>query len=73
MLCSHRRFTPVAGAIGRLTVLKNEGLVLDLKGHQYAGSIVPCATFMVVQVRVCLWLHSCAAFAILHQPASARS
>ena len=36
------------GAIGRLTVLPNEGLILDLKGVQYAGSIIPCCTVMVV-------------------------
>jgi hypothetical protein len=36
------------GAIGRLTVLPNEGVVLDLKGDQYGGTIIPCASFMVV-------------------------
>jgi hypothetical protein len=36
------------GAIGRLTTLPNEGIILDLKGHQYGGSIVPCGSFMVV-------------------------
>ena len=36
------------GAIGRLTTLPGEGIVLDLKGHQYAGAVVPCATFMTV-------------------------
>jgi hypothetical protein len=36
------------GAIGRLTVIPNEGVILDLKGHQYAGNIIPCATLMVV-------------------------
>ena len=35
------------GAIGRLTVM-NDGLLLDLKGHQYAGTIVPTNTLMVV-------------------------
>ena len=36
------------GAIGRLTVLPNEGLILDLKGVQFAGTIVPSCSVMVV-------------------------
>jgi hypothetical protein len=36
------------GAIGRLVALPNDSLILDLKGHQYAGTIVPCNTFAVV-------------------------
>jgi hypothetical protein len=36
------------GAIGRLTTLPNEGLVLDLKGMQYAGTIIPCCSLAVV-------------------------
>ena len=36
------------GAIGRLTVVPNEGLILDLKGVQYSGTIIPCCTLMVV-------------------------
>ena len=36
------------GAIGRLTTLPNEGIILDLKGHQYGGNIIPCGSFMVV-------------------------
>jgi hypothetical protein len=36
------------GAIGRLTTLPNEGLVLDLKGMQYAGTIVPSCSLAVV-------------------------
>ncbi|RYE82193.1 MAG: hypothetical protein EOO65_05815 [Methanosarcinales archaeon] len=35
------------GAVGRLTALPNSTLLLDLKGHQYAGTIIPCNTFMV--------------------------
>jgi hypothetical protein len=37
-----------SGAIGRLTMLGRSGIVLDLKGHQYTGRVVPCTSFMVV-------------------------
>lgn len=54
-MCAPRQMAPPPphiagdiGAIGRLTVLPNDGLVLDLKGHQYAGTIIPCASFAVV-------------------------
>lgn len=36
-----------SGAIGRVHVNKQE-IVLDIKGHRYAGHLVPCNTFMVV-------------------------
>jgi len=43
------------GAIGRLTAiegrrgsLRNSGIVLDLKGHQFSGTIIPSASFLVV-------------------------
>ena len=43
------------GAIGRLTTiegrrgsLRNSGIVLDLKGHQFSGTIIPSASFLVV-------------------------
>jgi hypothetical protein len=39
------------GAIGRLSELPGgagDGFVLDLKGHQYGGTIVPSSTFLVV-------------------------
>ncbi len=45
-------YTPLSpgdvGAIGRLTVVPNEGVILDLKGVQYSGTIIPCCTLMVV-------------------------
>ena len=37
------------GAVGRLTSSKS-GLILDLQGHRYAGTIVPCATHLVVGI-----------------------
>lgn len=43
------------GAIGRLTAidgrrgsLRNSGIVLDLKGHQFSGTIIPSSSFLVV-------------------------
>jgi hypothetical protein len=43
-----RCLTGDTGAIGRLTTMRGDGVILDLKGHQWAGTIVPCSTFMVV-------------------------
>lgn len=44
------------GAIGRLVAMPPSAaaggpqLILDLKGHQYAGVVAPCATMLVVGV-----------------------
>ncbi|DBA02842.1 TPA: hypothetical protein N0F65_006632 [Lagenidium giganteum] len=38
------------GAIGRFHSQDDGGVVLDIKGHQYIGEIVPCGTFMVVGI-----------------------
>lgn len=49
------------GAVGRLTTLPNNTLLLDLKGHQYAGSIIPCNTFMVLALgptEARVWLYA---------------
>ena len=37
------------GAVGRLTATRS-GVILDLQGHRYAGSIVPCCTHLVVGI-----------------------
>jgi len=37
------------GVVGRISVQKRQ-LTFDLKGHQYAGSLRPCATLMVVGI-----------------------
>lgn len=38
-----------SGTVGKLSV-GAAGMVLDLKGHRYAGTLVPCNTFMLVGV-----------------------
>lgn len=38
------------GAIGRLHTRKEKGVMLDIKGQQYTGEIVPCGTFLVVGI-----------------------
>lgn len=38
------------GAVGRLHCKTNDTLMLDIKGHQYTGDIVPCASFMIVSM-----------------------
>lgn len=38
------------GAIGRLHIRNKKGVMLDIKGQQYTGEIVPCGTFLVVGI-----------------------
>ncbi|GLE08637.1 hypothetical protein PINS_up019952 [Pythium insidiosum] len=38
------------GAIGRFQTQGDSAVMLDIKGHQYIGEIVPCTSFMVVGV-----------------------
>jgi hypothetical protein len=41
-------FSGDVGAIGRLTVIPRSGVILDLKGVQYVGTVVPSCSFFVV-------------------------